>query len=251
MQEIFQYRNGNGILHRMNPITKIAGVTAVVVLAVLSADPVFLAAMTVAVLALGIVGGVGRDLLRQVPLLAFLGGFLIVITVLTLQIGDVIVDGPIVITTGAISFGLALALRFCAMIFAFQLLVATTMPTALVGALRTLRFPADYALMALIALRFIPHLQIEGKKIQEAQAARGFSPGDGVGGKVRGLIPVLVPLIANALGKAEVIGLTIDLRGLRTRLSASGASTFGRPDVLLVAGISGLIFCFCALALFG
>ncbi|TAJ43544.1 energy-coupling factor transporter transmembrane component T family protein [Methanofollis fontis] len=248
MQEIFQYRNGTGILHRMNPLTKIGGVTAVVVLAVLTADPLFLAVMTIAIAFLGAIGGVGRDLARQVPLLTFLGGFLVLITVLTLQSGAVVLNGPITVTAGALSFGLALALRFCAMIFAFQILVATTLPTALVSALRRLGFPADYALMALVALRFIPHLQIEGRKIQEAQAARGFAPGTGIGGRVRGTVPVLVPLIANALGKAEVIGLTIDLRGLRHRLSTTGTGTFGRPDLLLAAGVSGLLACFLVLA---
>lgn len=205
MQEIFQYRSGNSFLHRMNPGIKIAGVVAIVVLAVLTSDPLVLGAMVLCLAVLGTAAGTGRDLLQQVPLLAILGGFLVVVTVLTIP--DI-----------GLSFGLALALRFCAMVFAFQILVATTMPTALVRALRKIGFPADYALMALVALRFIPHLQIEGTKISEAQAARGFTPGTGVRGMIRKALPVLVPLITNALGKAEVIGLTIDLRRLREHL---------------------------------
>lgn len=205
MQEIFQYRSGNSFLHRMNPGIKIAGVVAGVVLAVLTSDPVVLGAMVLFLAVIGAAAGTGRELLQQIPLLAILGGFLVVVTVLTIpEIG--------------LSFGLALALRFCAMVFAFQILVATTMPTALVRALRKIGFPADYALMALVALRFIPHLQIEGTKISEAQAARGFAPGTGVRGMIRKALPVLVPLITNALGKADVIGLTIDLRRLREHL---------------------------------
>jgi energy-coupling factor transport system permease protein len=205
MHEIFQYRSGTSIFHRMNPLAKIAGVAAVVVLAVLTRDPLVLGGMVLAIAALGTFAGLGRVFLGQVPLLVFLGGFLVAVTWLTLP------------ETGLL-FGLALALRFCAMVFAFQFLVSTTMPTALVRALRRIGFPADYALMTLVALRFIPHLQNEGKKIYEAQAARGFSPGRGLRGRVRGVVPVLVPLITNALARAEVIGMTIDLRRLRERL---------------------------------
>lgn len=205
MQEIFQYRSGDSFFHRVNPLAKIAAVAAVVVLAVLTSDPIVLGGMVLAIAALAAFAGMGREVVRQAPPLLALGGFLVVVTWLTIpEIGA--------------SFGLTLTLRFCAMVFAFQFLVSTTMPTALVRALRKVRFPADYALMALVALRFIPHLQNEGKKIQEAQAARGFSAGNGIRGKVRGAVPVLVPLITNALGKAEVIGMTIDLRRLRERL---------------------------------
>lgn len=205
MQEIFQYRSGTSVLHRMNPVAKIGSVAAVVILAVLTNDPVVLGGIVLGLAVLGATAGTGRDLVQQVPLLFVLGGFLVAFTALTIP--DI-----------GLSFGLALALRFCAMVFAFQILIATTMPTALVRALRRIGFPADYALMALVALRFVPHLQIEGTKISEAQAARGFSPGTGVRGMTRRTLPVLVPLIANALGKAEVIGLTIDLRRLREHL---------------------------------
>jgi energy-coupling factor transport system permease protein len=70
--------------------------------------------------------------------------------------------------------------------------------------------------MFLIALRFIPTLQIEGKRIHEAQLARGYNPGTGLIGKVRSVGPIIVPLVSNALSRANVLGLTIDIRGYRT-----------------------------------
>ena len=79
--------------------------------------------------------------------------------------------------------------------------------------------------MFVIALRFIPTLQIEGKRIQEAQLARGYNPGSGVGGKIQRLIPIMVPLVSNALSRANVLGLTIDIRGYRTRETYDHART--------------------------
>jgi len=103
------------------------------------------------------------------------------------------------------------------MLFAFQLLVVTTRPSDLMKALLKIHIPVDYVLMFVIALRFIPSLQIEGQRIHEAQLARGYNPGKGLRGKVRSVKPLLVPLVANSLGRTQVLGLTMDLRGYRSR----------------------------------
>jgi energy-coupling factor transport system permease protein len=80
-----------------------------------------------------------------------------------------------------------------------------------------LHMPIDYILMFIIALRFIPTLQIEGQRIHEAQLARGYNPGTGMLGKVRSVAPIVIPLVSNALLRSNVLGLTIDMRGYRTR----------------------------------
>ena len=109
-------------------------------------------------------------------------------------------------------------------------------PKDLVGALQQCRLPVDYTLMLLIAIRFIPTLQLEGKRIQEAQLARAYNPGRGITGKVRSLTPIIIPLVSNALGKANVLGLTIDLRGLRTmERTPSLDKAFEAADYVMIA----------------
>jgi len=76
--------------------------------------------------------------------------------------------------------------------------------------------PIDYILIFIIALRFIPTLQIEGQRIHEAQLARGFNPGTGFVGKIWSVAPIAIPLVSNALLRSNVLGLTIDMRGYRT-----------------------------------
>ncbi len=119
-------------------------------------------------------------------------------------------------TSGAIEFGLVLTLRFMILICAFQLFVISTQPRDIVHTMERMKIPIDYTLMFLIALRFIPTLQIEGKRIHEAQLARGYNPGTGLMGKIRSVAPIVVPLVSNALSRANVLGLTIDIRGYRT-----------------------------------
>ena len=69
--------------------------------------------------------------------------------------------------------------------------------------------------MFVIAFRFIPTLQIEGRRIHKAQLARGYQPGTGLMGKLRSVSPIVIPLVSNALSRANTLGLTTDIRGYR------------------------------------
>lgn len=246
MPEIMQYVPGTSLFHRLNPLSKLVMVALVSLLAIATTSLVPLAVLVLALLAASAAAGLARPLLRQLPLLLSLTVSLVLLTVLTMQEGATIcylipvavpvIGGAFPVTTGAVEFGLLLSLRFFAMLFAFQLLVITTMPHDLVHALQRLRMPVDYALIFLIALRFIPSLQLEGQRIREAQLARGYNPGTGLRGLIRTLAPIVVPLVSNSLGRANVLGLTIDLRGYRTprRVSLRDRSMKG-IDVAVVA----------------
>ncbi len=244
MAEILQYIRIDGMFHRMNALTKICFLMVVIVLAILSTSPPVLAGIILLIFLLAVAGRFGRELLSQVPMLIFLSAGLLLLTVLTMQSGEVlgyliptivpVIGGHIPITTGALNFAAILSMRFFVMLFAFQLMIISTQPRDLVTALQRLHLPVDYSLMLLIAIRFIPSLQLEGKRIQEAQRARAFNPGTGVKGRVKELTPIIIPLVSNALGKANVLGLTIDLRGLRTMSRTPGLDRpFGMPDYLL------------------
>ncbi len=259
MPEIMQYVPGTSLLHGLNPLPKLLMVVLVAVLAIATTSINPLVLLVAVLLLTAIVMGLAAPLLRQLPLLVSLTLSLLLLTVLTMQDGATIgyliptfvpvIGGTFPITTGAIQFGLVLSLRFYAMLFAFQLLVITTMPDDLVHALRRLRLPADYALIFLIALRFIPSLQLEGQRIREAQLARGYNPGTGIRGMMRTLAPIVVPLVSNSLGRANVLGLTIDLRGYRSprRVSLRDRS-MKRRDVGAIALLivsSGLYLALC------
>lgn len=251
MPEVMQYVPGTSIFHRLNPLVKLLMVGLVAVLAVTTTGLLPLCVLVAALFLAAVAARLSRPLVQQLPLLVSLTVSLLILTILTMQDGETIgylipaaipvIGGTFPITTGAIEFGLLLSLRFFAMLFAFQLLVISTQPHDLVHALRRLRLPADYALMFLVALRFIPSLQLEGQRIREAQLARGYNPGGGMRGLIRTLTPIIVPLLSNSLGKANVLGLTIDLRGYRAARRTSlrdrslRARDFAAIAVLLMA----------------
>lgn len=226
MSEILQYIPGSSPLHHLNPVTKLLLVVLIVGLCVISSQIPFLCFLIVILIIGACISGLIREIITQVPFLLLLSFFLIILTSLTVQEGEMLMtiippsgpdDAGYGITMGGLLFGVILSLRFVVMITAFQLFVVTTKPSDLVTGLLAFRLPVDYVLMLLIALRFIPSLQLEAKRIHEAQLCRGYNPGTGISGKIMSMKPIMIPLVANSLAKTQVLGLTLDMRGYRAR----------------------------------
>jgi energy-coupling factor transport system permease protein len=66
------------------------------------------------------------------------------------------------------------------------------------------------------------------------------NPGTGFMGKIRSVAPIVVPLVSNALLRANVVGLTIDMRGYRT-----GIRTHVREKALVFSdyAVTGTLLC--------
>lgn len=73
----------------------------------------------------------------------------------------------------------------------------------------------EFALIVLIALRFVPLLAMETERLAKAQASRGADFGSGKGNVFKRavrLLPLLVPLFLAALGRAEALALALEAR---------------------------------------
>ncbi len=84
----------------------------------------------------------------------------------------------------------------------------------LFGPLKKIKFPVhEMALMMSIALRFIPTLLEETDRIMKAQTARGasFDTG-GLISRIKGMLPILIPLFISAFKRAEDLALAMEAR---------------------------------------
>jgi energy-coupling factor transport system permease protein len=257
MAEILAYVHKKGLFHSLHPFTKILFILLFGMMAILSTNIGFLSALVVVILILAYCANLGQEVMQQFRLIVMMSVVLIGITVITMPGGETlgylipafvpVIGGHIPVTTGAMDFGIILTLRFMVLICAFQLFVISTQPRDIVHTMERMHIPIDYTLMFLIALRFIPTLQIEGKRIHEAQLARGYNPGSGFIGKIKSVAPIVIPLVSNALARANVLGLTIDIRGYRTQIRTRLREfAFKRKDyysvgLLLIAGC-GYVF---------
>ncbi len=139
--------------------------------------------------------------------------------------GDVLLEwGFLEVHEGGLRLAALLALRIMLLVAAAGLLAATTAPLALadgvedlLSPLKRLRFPAhEVAMMTSIALRFVPTLGEEARRITTAQAARGadFSEG-GLLKRARAMLPILVPLTVGAFRRADELAEAMESRGYK------------------------------------
>lgn len=222
---IGQYFPGNSLLHRLDPRTKILGVLLLSIAIFLpKAWPGYALLGALVLTAVWI---------SRVPLGMILRGLRLILIFLVIAslFNLFLTPGEPIFTLGRLSIsreGLMISaqavIRLLLLIISASLLTLTTSPIRLTDGLERLLRPFtrigvpahELALMMTIALRFIPTLMEEADRIMRAQAARGadFQSGS-VTDRVRGLIPVLVPLFVAAFRRADELATAMEARGYR------------------------------------
>jgi energy-coupling factor transport system permease protein len=237
--EVFQYIDGDTFVHKLNPLVKILFSVFVIVAGIINSDPlVLILLMGIPIVAL-MTAGMTKDVINQGKMLLVVFGVMILITVLTVRSGEMYSLGGIGLATyDGFLAGVLISLRLGAMFFSFLLLVTTTRPGDLVNTLVSrMHFPMDYTLMIMITMRFIPTLQVEAKKISEAQAVRGFKPA-GISDMSRIIGPTITPLLSNSIGRAGSLGHVIELRGYRSSSKIKFTEIpLKKKDYACIAGI--------------
>ena len=125
------------------------------------------------------------------------------------------------ITYEGLRNAILMAIRLTYLILGTSVMTLTTTPNELTDGLEKALAPMnkihvpvhEIAMMMSIALRFIPTLAEETDKIMSAQKARGadFTTGS-VLKRVKMLMPVLIPLFASALRRADELATAMECR---------------------------------------
>ncbi len=231
---IGQYFQGDSIVHRIDPRTKI---TIVMILAVINSfilsftgNAILLAICTAFVLASGI---------SFKFMLSGLKPALLIIAIFALMqlffYGDAYPPygmemvvfwrwGIMSVTNGSIQLVIVTLMRFLEIYFLVSLLTATTTTTNLAYAIESmlepfqrLRVPAyEISLIGTIALRFVPIFAEQLETIMKAQASRGADfGGGGMFGfvkRTRQMATLIVPLFVDAFRRAEDLILAMEAR---------------------------------------
>jgi energy-coupling factor transport system permease protein len=228
-------------LARANPVAKLAVAGSVSVALLLTVDVVTAgAALLLELLVLPWAGLPARSLLRRgwiLPAVAVPSGLVTVL--IGKDGGPVLLDaGPLTVTEGSLVIGTAIALRIAAIALPGIVLLATTDPSDLAGALaQVLRLPHRYVLSALAATRLAGVLGEEWRTLSMARRARGLG-GDGALGAVRGAAGQLFALLVLAIRRATVLATAMEARGFGVSAERTWArpSRFTGADWLVVAG---------------
>ena len=219
-----RYIPGDSIIHRLDPRSKLLAMFLLIVISFWANNPI-------TNLLLFVVTGIFISL-SGVPLSFFIKGlrsmfFLIAFTTIFqlffITGGQVLWEiGFIKITSHGIEQAGIIFCRFVLIIFYSTLLTLTTMPLSLATAVESLLGPLkrfkvpvhEIGLMLSMSLRFVPTLMDDTIRIMNAQKARGVDFGEGsIIQKVKAMIPILIPLFATSLKRADSLATAMEARG--------------------------------------
>lgn len=224
------YYPGTSVLHRLQARTKLlALVWFFLVLAVANhhvgrlAPPLAVTALAIA--AVHVSGVPPSHLWRRVRFLWFIPGSVFAWVLLFPTGNPIFTLDSIVLTDDGLWEFVAFSVILVVLYVLATVLTMTTTPVALVegltlllGPLRRVKLPVDdFALMTLLALRFIPTLVDEVDHLILAQTARGADLGRGsLGDRLKSLAALFVPLIRAVLRRAGELATALEARGYAT-----------------------------------
>ncbi len=133
---------------------------------------------------------------------------------------------------------LAMTLRFIVLIESFSIFFLTTSPDHLGLALEQSGIPYEFCFAFTTAIRFIPVLAEEAQTIIDAQRARGLELEKGnFIKKVKNYIPILIPLIVNAIRRSLELAEAMESRawGAINKRTNLYVLKLGRNDYYLMA----------------
>ena len=213
---VFQFRAGRSPLHRVDPLTKLAALFAVSLLAF----GVYIAWVQIVVCAAVLFAALVLARIRPLEIvrstwpfiLACISFFLVQAVTLPGAHEAFRLFGHPVSVEGA-DYALASALRIYTILLASLVFVRTTDPRELAIALIVqLRIPYRIGYAFFIALRIIPTLEEEIKTIRAAQAVRGVARQRGLAGRIRETKRYAMPLLVGSLRKASMMVMSMEAR---------------------------------------
>ncbi len=218
-----QYTYTNSLLHKLDPRVKILLVFSLVVFlffvrTITGYLILFVFACSLVVLSKNSFSSVFRSLRPILILLLFTAVFQIFFTP-----GRLIFEWRFIkITAEGLRLAIYISIRLILLSFFTFILTSTTSGIeltdgfeALISPLKIFRFPAEeVSLMISISLRFVPVLFEEADRIMKAQMSRGaeFNKGSLVN-RARSFLPLLLPLLLNALSRADRLAIAMESRG--------------------------------------
>jgi energy-coupling factor transport system permease protein len=218
------------ILHKLDPRIKILLTLLFTALIFIVDRPIVAAAQALVFLGLWFAAGLPfKKIMSHAKLLSFL---IILIIILQMLFGPEkqpnhyilkplipeiipLIGGRGVLKWDGLFTGLMIACRLAALVVLMPMLTMTTSPHQLALGFTKLGMNYRAAYIITTAFNLIPGLEEEGRVIMEARKLRGiraFEEG-GLFGRLKEYPALALPLIINAMRRAQMMGIAMDARG--------------------------------------
>lgn len=240
---------GDSLIHRLNPIAKLAWVVVVMIVSFLTRNPIFLLGLALVGLFFVTVAGIWRPFTRVMLILLPIGTSLIVFQSIAPAFPrpwtPITSVGPFTVYQEGIYSGLSLLSRVVSMTVFALVMIMTTHPSDLFTSLKRLRVPYVLNFMLAMTLQLIPVLQREIAIVMSAQKSRGMkSTGFGA------VLPSFVPVFVGAIERVQQLSISLESRAF----GSSGVKTSYRQVSVTpldwLVGVTAGVFLVACIAIF-
>ena len=210
-------RAGPSPFHRLNPLTKATLATVTAIAAVVLGGlvgPILLVAAVVIVPAM--IAGVVRRLVRTSVLLALpIALSALLVNVFFFPGGETVLLrlGPITATAEGLRFALEIMTRIMAISGAVTLFYLTTSPAELVVDLERRGISPRIAFVANASVQTVPAMVERAAQITATQRARGLDTEGSIWRRIRGVVPIVGPVIMGSIAEVEERTMALEARG--------------------------------------
>ena len=155
--------------------------------------------------------------------------------------------GPITATAEGLGFAIEILCRIAAISGAVTLFYLTTKPSELVLDLERRGVPARLAFVANASVQTVPAMAERAQQIIATQRARGLDTQGSTWKRIRGIVPIVGPVMLGSISEVEERSMTLEARaftrpGRRNLLwSPPDASWQRLARWLLVLGLIGVV----------
>lgn len=210
-------RPGPSPFHRLNPLTKLVLATSTAVAAVVLGGVIGPAVLVlVAVIGPAMWAGVLGRLLRMALLLSLpIALSAVLVNVFFFPGGETVLlrVGPVAATAEGLAFAVEILARILSIAGAITLFYLTTPPAALVVDLERRGVPSRVAFVASASVQTVPAMVERAQAITAAQRARGLDTEGSIWRRLRGIVPIVGPVILGAIGEVEERTMALEARG--------------------------------------
>lgn len=252
MKGILEYSQGETIIHRLNPLTKMI-IAFLLCLSSFTSSNIYAALAIIAVnLLIAYLAGIIDRAFSLMLTLLKIGIVLFLLQVFFIRTGNILLNLPfnLYITDLGLNFSVLLVLRLVGATMPLVINLTVTKMSDLTNVMvQKLHIPYKYTFAFITALRFIPIFENEMKGIIEAQTARGveFDTKNPVK-KLRLVLPLCVPLLISSVKRIEGSAISAELRGFNVRTKNSGYKKYSFAGLDYVAMLISIAILFVSMA---
>ncbi len=211
------YVKRDSSLHRLNPLTKLTLVFALILISFFSPHywtPQLL--FLFAVLPLSVLGKIQQPFWRAFARLILpAAGFLFLMQAFFHPVGEKVIFQIWIldVTSESLRFAFRNATRIAVMVSSFTIFLLSTHPSELMSDLTRRGLPGQFSYVVISTLQILPQMQAKAQTIIAAQRARGLDTESSFFKRAGSLFPLVGPLVFGSLVEVEERAIAIEARG--------------------------------------